>query len=218
MDTVRTVPAAVATAAPAIPVADLTAMKTDGIKDMEQFFKHQLFMAGLCDDLWMKVMEAGKPTLHESMWYAQEVEVIHHNKWGCNVAAIAATASASDIPVTEDKEEDFTDEELKALNATCFRQGKLPFKPKFRRFNGNEGNGKSKTAGCQFCKKFGHEQKDCHARLHANAPMVDANGKPYEKKVFAAANGSQISAVTAAAAKSHTVGSIISGALNVLNW
>ena len=53
--------------------------------------------------------------------------------------------------------------------------------------------------------------------------MVDANGKPYEKKVFAAAasNGPQVNSVTtddAAVAKSHTVGSIVAGAMNALNW
>ena len=40
MDTVRVVPAAAATAAPAIIAGYLTAMKKEGIKDMEQFFKH----------------------------------------------------------------------------------------------------------------------------------------------------------------------------------
>ena len=52
--------------------------------------------------------------------------------------------------------------------------------------------------------------------------MVDANGKPYEKKVFAtaASNGPQVNAVTSddAAAKSHSVGSIVAGAMNALNW
>ena len=40
MDTVTVVPAAAATAAPAITAGDLTAMKKEGDKDMEQFFKH----------------------------------------------------------------------------------------------------------------------------------------------------------------------------------
>ena len=52
--------------------------------------------------------------------------------------------------------------------------------------------------------------------------MVDANGKPYEKKVFAAtaaSNGPQVNAMTSDdAAKSHTVGSIVAGAMNALNW
>ena len=53
--------------------------------------------------------------------------------------------------------------------------------------------------------------------------MVDANGKPYEKNVFAAAasHGPQVNSMTtdnAAATKSHTVGSIVAGAMNALNW
>ena len=161
-------------------------------------------------------MEAGKATLHESMRYAQEIEVIQHDKRGRAVAAVAAV-NTSDQPVAEEEEE----AELKAVNAIRFRQGKRPFKPNFRRFNGNGNNGKSKTVVCRFCKKPGHVQKDCHARLRANAPMVDANGNSYEKKVFAAAsNGPQVNAVTSddAAAKSHTVGSIVAGAMNALNW
>ena len=133
-------------------------------------------MAGLRDDLQAKVMEAGKTTLHESMRYAQEIEVIQHNKRG---HAVAAVANTSDTPVAEEEEDNFTEEEP------------------------------------------GHIQKDCCAHLCANAPMVDANGKPYEKKVFAAAatNGSQVNAITLDdAAKSHTVGSIVAGAMNALNW
>ena len=103
--TLRTVPAAVAAAVPAIVAADLTAMKTEGIKDMEQFFRHQLFMAGLRDDLRAKVMEAGKATLHESMRYAQEIEVIQHDKRGRAVAAVTAI-NTSDQPVSEKEEDD----------------------------------------------------------------------------------------------------------------
>ena len=218
--TLRTVPAAVAAVVPAIVAAHLTAMKTEGIKDMEQFFWHQLFMAGLREDLRAKVMEAGKTTLHESIQYAQEIEVIQHDKRGRAVAAVAA-ANTSDTPVTEEEEDNFTEEELKAVNAIRFRQGKPPFKPNLCRFNGNGNNRKSKTIVCRYCKKPGHGQKDCCARLCANAPMVDANGKPYEKKIFAAAatNGPQVSAVTSDnSAKSNTVSLIIAGAMNALNW
>ena len=145
--TVRTIPMT------ALPAANLTIMKTEGIKDMKQFFRHQLFMAGLCDDLWTKVMEAGKATLHESMCYAQEIEVIHHNRGGHSVNTVATTVTASDTPVTEEEEDNFMEEELKAINAICFRHGKPLFKPNLRRFNRNGNNGKSKTIVCHFCKR-----------------------------------------------------------------
>jgi hypothetical protein len=32
---------------------------------------------------------------------------------------------------------------------------------------------------CRYCKKPGHLQKVCNARIKAGAPQVDLNGKPY---------------------------------------
>ena len=34
---------------------------------------------------------------------------------------------------------------------------------------------------CRYCKKKGHLQKDCFSRKRDQAPMVDANGKPYQQ-------------------------------------
>ena len=67
--TVRVVPATAAT----VPPADLTTMKTKSIRDTEKFFKHQLFLAGLNKMLCIKVMEANKDTLHESMHLAVDL-------------------------------------------------------------------------------------------------------------------------------------------------
>ena len=33
---------------------------------------------------------------------------------------------------------------------------------------------------CRYCDKKGHRQKECFSRRRDNAPMVDANGKPYQ--------------------------------------
>ena len=101
-------------------------------------------------------MEAGKPTLHESMQFAQELEVIHHDKSGRKIAAVTTTtASVSDMPVTEEEEEDdFTEEEIKAINVIRFRQGKLPFNPNFGRFNRNRNISKSiSVRNLAMCKK-----------------------------------------------------------------
>ena len=61
----------------AIVTADLTMIKTEGIRDAEKFFKHQLFLASLNEMVWVKVMEANKNTLHESMRLAVELETIN---------------------------------------------------------------------------------------------------------------------------------------------
>jgi hypothetical protein len=39
------------------------AIKNEKVKESEGFFKHQLFIAGLKEDTWMKIMEAGKPSI-----------------------------------------------------------------------------------------------------------------------------------------------------------
>ena len=62
-------------------------------------------------------------------------------------------------------------------------------------------------------------QKDCRARKRVNGPMVDAQGKPFERRNGVSAV--EASAATAAAAsegENKTVGSIVSSALNALNW
>ena len=187
-------------------------VKKEGILDCEKFFRHQLFLAGLKDDLRQKVMEAGKDTLRESMRLALELEVIHQDRRGRG--AVAAVTMEDAVAGDEKREEDegpFDDEEIAAINAIRLRNGKPPFKSGFRK------NGNRSTVICRFCKKPGHVQKDCRARKRVNGAMVDEKGKPYERR-----NG--VSAVeatnTAAAAEGEnkTVGSIVSSALNALNW
>jgi hypothetical protein len=66
------------------------AIKLEGVKDSEGFFKHQLFIAGLKEDIRMKIMEAGKPSIQESVAHARELEVIHEDrKKGSTVGNIA---------------------------------------------------------------------------------------------------------------------------------
>ena len=44
---------------------------------------------------------------------------------------------------------------------------------------GGAANGNSSYNVCRYCKKPGHLQKVCNARIKAGAPQVDLNGKPY---------------------------------------
>ena len=198
-------------------------VKAEGIRDIERFFKHQLFLAGLKDDLRVKVMEAGKDSLHESMRLATELEVIHQEKLKRGgVAAVssqphAVTAVSAEVSANDESIDELQEDELAAINAIRFRNGRPPFRG-FRRpgpanHNSNS-NGKSKVI-CRYCKKPGHVQKDCFARKEAGAPMVDEKGKPYKCKVHAVSEARDDSPATE---KAHHVGAILSNAVNSLNW
>ena len=213
--TVRIVPAAAA----AVPAADLTTMKTEGIRDTEKFFKHQLFLAGLNEMLRIKVMEANKDTLHESMRLAVELETINQDRR----SARGQVSAVEKVDTIEDEiEDDLQDDEIAAINAIRFRNGKPPFKRNFRKkfsANNNGSNKSPNTVICRYCKKPGHVQKDCRKRLRENGAMVDAGGKPFEKRV----NVTQTEASSKVEneemmKRANNVGSIVSGALNSLNW
>jgi len=206
-------PAAIA-AVRAAAGAAADAVKAEGIRDIERFFKHQLFLAGLKDDLRVKVMEAGKDTLHESMRLATELEIIHQEKMKrgqVNSVTVVSAAAAADEGSTQiENFDDLEEDEIAAVNAIRMRNGRAPFKNFRSKFNG----ARPKVV-CRHCKKPGHMQKDCFARKKANAPMVDANGKPYEKKVNAVdARGD----TTSSDDRTHNVGAIVSASLNSLNW
>jgi len=162
----------------AATAAQAAAVKLEGIKDTERFFKHQLFIAGLREEIRTKIMEAGKANLRESLELARELEVIlnDRHKKASGVANIhEEDDNAEDAP-------DLTEEEIYAINLIRHQQGKPPFK--FFRRNGNKrnGNGKSDDRKCRFCHRTGHMQPECKKRIAAGAPCVDANGKPWAKQ------------------------------------
>ena len=212
--TLRGVPANIAALAVPIAPADLAECKREGIRDAEKFFKHQLFLAGLNEPIRGRVMEANKESLHEAMRLAVELETIHQDRKRGQVAAIyEEEESAADY----DADDDFGEDEIAAINAIRQRQGKPPFKRNFRRSLGksSSANGKSDVT-CRYCKKKGHMQRECRKRIAENGAMTNAEGKPFVKKVNAAVV--EDSAKTDHQHRSSTVGSIVSGALNALNW
>ena len=180
--TIQAVPATTA----AVPPADLTMMNTEGIRNTEKFFKHQLFLAGLNEMLCIKVMEANKYTLHESMHLAVELETINQDRRATQgqVSAVEKANAAADK-----NENDLQDDEIPAINAIRFRNGKPQFKRNFcKKFGAinNSDNNKTPSSGiCHYCKKSSHVQKDCQKRLRENGAMVDTGGKPFQKRVNA---------------------------------
>ena len=104
-------------------------LKKEGITDSKRFFQHQLFIAGLKEEIRMKIMEDGKTSIQESVTLARELEVIHEDrKKGHMVGVISSN------PNTEDNNLD--EEDLAAINAVQFQRGK----PLMRGFQQSPGN------------------------------------------------------------------------------
>ena len=160
-------------------------------------------------------MEANKESLHEAMRLAVELETIHQDHKRGQVAAIYEEddSAAADYEANND----FGDDEIAAINAIRQWQGKPPFRRNFRRSFGktNLSNGKADVT-CRYCKKKGHMQRECQKRITENGAMTNAEGKPFTKKVNAPAV--EDNARVDNQPRSSTVGSIVSGALNALNW
>ena len=165
-------------------------------------------------------MEANKDTLHESMRLAVELETINQD-WRAGRGQVSAVEK---VNAAEDKNEDnLQDDKIATINAIRFWNGKPPFKRIFRRkFGANNNNGNNKTPNtviCRYCKKPRHVQKDCRKRLRENGAMVYAGGKPFEKRVNATnTETSNKMENNEMMKRANNVGSIVSRALNSLNW
>jgi hypothetical protein len=182
--------AARAAALTAIHADDKKAAKIEGGGDMERFYKHQHFLAGLRPEFRTEVAKAGKKTLYQSLMVAKDLELIMQDK-GHRVAVAAIPAPETADERTEDFAplEALDDDELAAVNAFRRQNGRPPFqrsyrkpfgKPKSGHSNGNSNSNPATGKKCRYCQKMGHLQKECRSRLRDKAPMVDANGQPYK--------------------------------------
>ena len=170
---------------------------------------HLLFVSGLRDEIRVKVMEAHKATIRESLKVATDAELfLRDRKKVATVSAVSKTTAAPEEEEEDGEEEDFNDEEIAAINAIRTHQGKPPFK---RRFPARKMRGDLK---CRYCKKAGHMQHECRSRIRNNGAMVDASGKPFERKVNATSNQD---GPTQRAAQISSV-ETISETLQTLNW
>jgi hypothetical protein len=174
-------PATMATArAAALTVQEA---KAEGIADAFKIVRHQLFLAGLKDGICDKVLEATKATFSESVKAASNLETIqNYHKMPHRIAIVKA-----ELPPDEAKEiiwENLTEQEIKPVAAIRARNNRFPPKR-----NNNPACNNSQTCTnsarnpnivCRYWNKNGHLQKECFSRQRNNAPMVDANGKPYE--------------------------------------
>jgi hypothetical protein len=148
-------------------------IKAEGVTDAFKFIKHQLFLAGLKNGIRDKVLEAAKDTFTESVKVARNLETIQNDHQRSNrISAIKQELEEEQI--NQIIWEDLTDEQLGQLAVLRFQQKRVnqPRPTTVR----------NPDTICRYCKKKGHLQKDCFSRKRNKAPMVDANGKPYQNQ------------------------------------
>ena len=158
-----------AVVAAGLTVEQALVYKLEGVRQQEKFLLHQLFIAGLREDIRTKMMEARHMTVRATVDAAREFETILADRRGGRTHVTAL-----------EEDEDKQDEEGE-VDAIRGRDGK--FKPNNngnRPSNGANGNRKPFSGLCRFCKKPGHLQRFCFERRKKNAPCVDDKGVPYK--------------------------------------
>lgn len=172
---------------PPVAAASALAIKTEGMDDMGRFVLHQLFLAGLREDLRIKTMEAGHAFVKDSLKTAKELEAIMTDRNRKTfVSALQADDDDDDFEnfcsnylanKDEDELEPWEEQFLDKVNAIRVNKGKTPFKfGHKKRFNRS-------TVTCRFCGIKGHFQKECKRRIREGKPMVDMHGKPFKANV-----------------------------------
>jgi hypothetical protein len=156
--------------------------KLEGMKDMAKFFKHQLFLAGLSDNLRDKVLEAKKDTFTESLDLARELESIQlDHRRSQKIAAVKAELQPEEASTIA--WESLTEEEVEQVAAIRAKNNRFQPKRTFAAPQGRSNGPRNQNVVCRYCKKKGHMQKECRSRQRDKAPMVDANGKAYDNRV-----------------------------------
>jgi hypothetical protein len=178
--------------------------KMEGILHCQRFFKQQIFIASLRDEIRFEVMKEGRETMKDTLDSARQHEVM--------LSDIKKKGPTQHVQSITSDESNMTEEQWVQINAVLMQQGRRPlprpnsFRPRPRRFGGN----------CRYCKKPGHMQKDCISRKKAGAPCVDDKGKPWKK--VNQVETEEKKEETPAAAVNEVTRQSVSATINTLNW
>jgi hypothetical protein len=186
-------------------------------------------LAGLNDGIRDKVLEAAKDTFTESFKVARNLETIQNDHKRLNhINAIKQDMEEEKAKVIV--WDNLSDDQLAQLAAICFGRNR------YNNSNGNNSNNRNNQSNnnrstplrnpnteCRYCKKKDHLQKDCYSCKRDQAPMVDANGKPYQQNNLINNIADQPAAAAQAAPNAGYVDAFIGSVANLspyhhLNW
>lgn len=152
-----------------------------GIENMQRLMMNTVFLGGLKEEIRLKVLETGPTQIRDSVRLARDLEVIFKDKKekqekGAYVHAVKHDDESDPEDEVEIDQDDVS--HFKAINAIRKRNGQTSLRFRVRP-GGRSGSGVDKSKiKCRYCKIMGHYQKECRKRINANAPEVDAAGKP----------------------------------------
>ena len=158
-----------------------------------RYIQRLMFLNGLPANMRPEIQAKKPATLFDAYKLAVEWEASHQapaatvkvNSKKINAVQTSGQEEEEEVPVEDQEPED--EAHLNAIN-TFRRRKNLPLKsrPDFWK-NGkpagpggpNKENGKPK---CRYCKKPGHKQDVCRARIAAGKPLVDQFGVPWKNQ------------------------------------
>jgi hypothetical protein len=156
---------------------------TDFEKSLTHYFKIQLFIAGLQDQIWTELMK----NTYTNFWAACQVALHLYMIQEINkpVKPVAIAAMINNMS-------QLNFEEIEVVNAVQARR-KQQFSnpprhqngPPARSQNGFQNGNCSDNSQCCYWCYIRHLQKDCNKRHTAKAPIVDAKGCPYQNRASA---------------------------------
>ena len=189
-------------------VGDIQKERQSASAVMQDFYKKQIFIAGLNADVRVKVMEVTPKLAYDALMVAIDTEMLildkkDNLKMPIKINAVEAEAECEEEEQEEDKDD--AESALAVLNAIRIQKGKAPFK-KFpgsykslptKAVNGHQPkttNGSGEPMKCRYCKKSGHMQKECYKPIKENGAMITAQGKQHKANEI---NKTTVGAITA---------------------
>jgi hypothetical protein len=168
--------------------APLNAAATNAISNTMTHMGVQLFISNLKPSLRDELMKNPPATLCDAVKAARHLERISMEPKS-NGKTVAVQAVDYDATPDVDKQIEALSASFKTWLSSRGRNngnnnntnGRARGRGQQRGGRGARGASSATSATCRYCKKPGHLQKYCNARIRAGAPEVDEKGKPYAK-------------------------------------
>jgi hypothetical protein len=208
-------------------------LKAEGTSDERRYWQQLLFTAGLKDELRLKVMDENDDNLADCFKTACDHEsLLNERRKTFGVTAVSGGEDRALRSWSQDEVDALEDSAFNQVNAIRTGNSLPPLRRSamYRNVVNNSNRSYASTARtttgastsaignpmkCRYCKKAGHLQKACFARIRNNAPMVDKDGRPY--RVNAVNQGDAGDAAAAATEAAPAPGPAISS-VHHLNW